>query len=245
MSISILASCCDRLDISPSPSIRFDGRTPALDMTYRYFALFVHFWRRRLELLNKRLLLCCHGALSFFCDASDLGPSCRGAFTVWFASLWTSSCAMAVSFPPMTSQSWSDSCSPLSLTVNATELESACGGTVDETFPWHMPNALLHSNVWASLTARASVLEPPIHENHLSRGRTLRWQSQSQPLDAAPASRAAPANLCLSLPPWSTCAVCGILVPSKQQFDNGDKRYTCIPNPEPWRIKTNLKTNLK
>jgi hypothetical protein len=32
-----------RLDISPLPSILFDGHTPTLDMTYWYFALFVHF----------------------------------------------------------------------------------------------------------------------------------------------------------------------------------------------------------
>ena len=37
------------------------------------------------------------------------------------------------------------------------------------TFPWHMPNALIHTNVWASLTSNASVLGTPIRWNHVGR----------------------------------------------------------------------------
>jgi hypothetical protein len=53
----------------------------------------------------------------------------------------------------------------------------------------NMPNALFHTNVWASVAARGSVLGPPIHWNHLSRCPTLRWQNQSH---------TSPGYLCLS-----------------------------------------------
>ncbi len=96
---------CARLDISPSPSILFHERTPAFNMTYWYFALFVRFRQRRLELLCKHLLLCCHDALRLFWWCVSLGP-CRSAFTVCVESLLVCNVStMAVSVPQMTSQS--------------------------------------------------------------------------------------------------------------------------------------------
>ena len=71
-----------RLDISKSCSILVHGGTPACDMSCRSFALFVQFRRRRLELLSKQLLLCCHHALGLFGRCFSLGLSCRSAFTV-------------------------------------------------------------------------------------------------------------------------------------------------------------------
>ena len=95
---SLWCTCVDTGDELPTWNLHFflfHGRIPVLDMPLCYFTCFVYFRRRTLELLSKSLLYSCYGALlSFFDDVSDRVP--------------------IVSFPPVTTQSLSDSHCPLS-----------------------------------------------------------------------------------------------------------------------------------